>query len=114
MKSKLDHILNKTIQNCFKKGVLKETALPDYVIEIPNNPGHGHFATNLPMTLASSQKRNPKEIAKAIVKHLVDDKKLIEKAEIAGPGFINFLIIQDEWHRNLERIISYRMSGTGI
>jgi arginyl-tRNA synthetase len=104
MKKKIDHILTKTLQNCFEKGYLQKTLLPDYVIEIPNNSDHGHFATNLPLTLASSQKREPLEIARIIVDNLEDNQSIIEKAEIAGPGFINFLIKNIEWYRLLLRI----------
>ena len=55
MKKKLEHILVRTLKACFEQGDLSAAPLPDYTIEVPNNPDHGHFATNLPMTLASSQ-----------------------------------------------------------
>ncbi len=106
MKRALDNILKTTIQRCFEKEKLRETPLPDYVIEVPNNPDHGHFATNLPLTLASSQKRRPIEIAGVIVDHLVDDGHLLEKVEIAGPGFINFTIRTEEWQKFLAGIIA--------
>ena len=53
MKEKLNSVMAASVVYCFNQGLLKETNLPDYVIEVPNNPDHGHFATNLPMTLAS-------------------------------------------------------------
>jgi arginyl-tRNA synthetase len=106
MKRALDKILTTTIQGCFEKEKLHETPLPDYVIEVPNNPDHGHFATNLPLTLASSQKRKPMEIAGIIVENLVDDGHLLEKVEIAGPGFINFTIRTEQWQRFLAGIIA--------
>ena len=81
MKSDLNRILNTTVQNCFSKGELKKNALPDYVLEVPNNPDHGHFATNLPMMFAASQKRRPVEIAEIIVNNLEDNEGLIEKVE---------------------------------
>jgi len=104
MKKKIDDILTKTMQNCFEKGYLHKSLLPDYVIEIPHNSHHGHFATNLPLTLASSQKRKPLEIARIMLDNLEDNRSIIEKAEIAGPGFINFLIKDIEWYRLLLRI----------
>ena len=106
MKRALDSILADTVQRCFEKGALHKTPLPDYVIEVPNNPDHGHFATNLPLTLASSQKRKPTEIAGIIVDHLVDEGHLLEKVEIAGPGFINFIIRTEQWQRFLAKIIA--------
>jgi len=106
MKKELNHILTETIQQCFEKEKLRETPVPDYVIEVPNNPYHGHFATNLPLTLASSQKRKPIEIAGIIVEQLVDDGHLLEKVEIAGPGFINFIIRTEQWQKFLAKIIA--------
>jgi arginyl-tRNA synthetase len=104
MKKKIDDILAKTMQSCFEKGYLQKSLLPDYVIEIPQNSHHGHFATNLPLTLTSSQKRKPLEIARIIVDNLEDNRSIVEKAEIAGPGFINFLIKDIEWYRLLVTI----------
>ena len=109
MKRALDNIIKTTIQRCFEQEKLRETPLPDYVIEVPNNPDHGHFATNLPLALASSQKRKPIEIAGIIVKHLEDDGHLLEKVEIAGPGFINFIIRTEQWQKFLAKIIAMGM-----
>jgi arginyl-tRNA synthetase len=106
MKRALDNIIKTTIQRCFEQEKLRETPLPDYVIEVPNNPDHGHFATNLPMALASSQKRKPIEIAGIIVEHLEDDGHLLEKVETAGPGFINFIIRTEQWQKFLAKIIA--------
>ena len=105
MKTTIDKILHTALRSCFEKGLLKETALPVYVIEIPNNPEHGHFATNLPLTMASSQKKSPKEIARIIVDHMGEQGEFIEKVDIAGPGFINFRIRRDEWLRFLGRLM---------
>ena len=105
MKSRLDALLKATIDACFKQGKLIVTRLPEYVIEIPNNPDHGHFATNLPLILAASQKRRPQEIASVIVDHLRDRQGLLEKAEVAGPGFINFRIKPKAWYGVLSDIV---------
>jgi len=106
MKEKLDNLLKETINYCFKEGLLKETALPEYVIEVPNNKEHGHLATNLPLTLASSQKRAPRETAKVIVDNFKDRDSFLEKIEIAGPGFINFTINDLEWLKLLKNMLN--------
>jgi arginyl-tRNA synthetase len=105
MKKKIGHILKDTIQICFGKGLLKRCPLPDYLIEIPNNPDHGHFATNLPLTLASSQKKKPAEIARIIINNLEDNEAILEKVETAGPGFINFRVKTYEWQKFLAGIV---------
>ena len=105
MKEELDDILRKTIEECFEEGTLTQAPLPDYVIEVPNNPEHGHYATNVPLTLAATQKRPPRDIAKIIVDQWSDNQSLIEKAEIAGPGFINFTIASRAWYEVLSKIL---------
>jgi arginyl-tRNA synthetase len=106
MKKKLHALLKATTAQCMADGLLSHAAMPNYVIEVPNNPEHGHFATNLPMTLASSQRRNPKEIAQVLLDHLVDDRELLEEAKAAGPGFINFRITPRQWYQSLMEILS--------
>ena len=108
MKGKLNALLKTTIDDCFQRGILSKTPLPEFVIEIPNNPDHGDFATNLPLTLASNQKRRPREIASNIVDNIRDNGNLLESAEVAGPGFINFRIRAQEWYRVLSDIISLK------
>jgi arginyl-tRNA synthetase len=108
VKNKINAVLKSTIAHCFRGGFLNKTRIPDYVIEVPNNPDHGHFATNLPLTLAPSQKRSPMEIASAIVENLIDEENLLEKVEVAAPGFINFRISPDKWYDVLSDIIRLR------
>lgn len=105
MKNKLYALLKASTEYCFEQGLLESTPLPDYAIEVPNNPDHGHFATNLPLILASDQKRRPPEIASLIVDHLIDEESLLEKAEVAGPGFINFRIRPKQWYRVLSDVV---------
>ncbi len=105
MKETLSGLLKDTIEYCFKQGLLRETTLPNYVIEVPNNRDHGHLATNLSMTLASSQRRAPRDIAKIITDNFIGPENYFEKIEIAGPGFINFTISRKEWLKGLKNII---------
>ncbi len=57
-------------------------------IEIPNNPSHGDYATNVAMVLSKLNKKKPLALAEMIKKQLEKDKHF-SKVEIAGPGFIN-------------------------
>ncbi|MBD9423020.1 arginine--tRNA ligase [Achromobacter sp. ACM04] len=74
-------------------------SLPDAVanvlLERPKVAAHGDVATNVAMQLAKPTRRNPRELAQAIVDALMAQPGaagLIESAEIAGPGFINLRI----------------------
>ncbi len=108
MKAKIDQILTLTVQHCFENGSLNQTILPDYTVEVPNHSDHGHFATNLPLTLASSQRRRPTEIAQVIVDNLIDPEDILEKVDIASPGFINFSVRTEQWHKFLAQIIALK------
>ncbi len=60
-------------------------------LERPKQAQHGDFACNIAMQLATALKRNPREVAKDLIGDLPPSPYL-EKAEIAGPGFINFFL----------------------
>ncbi|KCV53737.1 arginine--tRNA ligase [Bordetella bronchiseptica] len=62
-------------------------------LERPKVAAHGDIATNVAMQLAKPARRNPRELAQGIVDALMAQPQaheLIQDAEIAGPGFINF------------------------
>ena len=105
MKRKLQELLNQAFEKCADEGKLKRTPIPDYVIEVPGSASHGHYATNLPMVMASSQRRPPKEIARVLLERLEDPWGMIEKKEVAGPGFINFTINRKEWLEVLSSMV---------
>ncbi|MGH8673986.1 MAG: arginine--tRNA ligase, partial [Burkholderiales bacterium] len=57
-------------------------------IERSRDTAHGDFACNIAMRLAKSLRANPRKLAEQIVAALPKNE-LIERTEIAGPGFIN-------------------------
>ena len=57
-------------------------------IERPKDPSHGDFATNVALANARILKRNPREVAEDLVEAL--DAPFVRRAEVAGPGFLNF------------------------
>jgi arginyl-tRNA synthetase len=73
-------------------GIVSPEEVPDIVLEVPRDKAHGDLATNAAMQLTKIAKRNPRQIAEAIIEHLDTGRASIEKAEIAGPGFINFTL----------------------
>jgi arginyl-tRNA synthetase len=58
------------------------------VLERPKQAGHGDFSSNVALQLAKALKKNPREFANALVGKIALD--VIDKPEVAGPGFINF------------------------
>lgn len=82
--------LKQAVADAVKTAFGKELAPETIVIEIPKDKGHGDYATNTAMRLARELKKNPREIAAAIVEAMDFAKGNIQDCEIAGPGFINF------------------------
>jgi len=62
----------------------------NFTFEKPKSDEHGDLSTNLAMTLSKQLKKNPRQIAQEIIDAIEFDKNVVEKIEIAGPGFINF------------------------
>jgi arginyl-tRNA synthetase len=72
-------------------------------IERPKNAAHGDFSSNAAMQLARPLKKNPRELAQAILNEL-PASPLIAKTGIAGAGFINFHLAPAAWHGIVRRI----------
>ena len=68
---------------------------PNVVLERPRDPSHGDIACNIAMQLAKPLKTNPRELATRLVAALLAEPaatKLVESADVAGPGFINLRV----------------------
>ena len=117
MKDRITQLIETTLQRLFDQGVFIPCDTPEYTIEVPREEVHGDFATNLALTLAKSQKTSPRKLAQQIVDSLEDDDGLLEKVEIAGPGFINFFVSERSWKETLRRIVAskdeFGKSNTG-
>jgi arginyl-tRNA synthetase len=74
---------------------LSEVADVDAALERPADAEHGDYATNVALKLAGLRKRPPREIADEIAVEVVA-RGLAERAESAGPGFVN-LWLPDVW-----------------
>jgi arginyl-tRNA synthetase len=57
-------------------------------LERPADPAHGDYATNAALQIAPSRRRPPREIAQELAEHAAS-LALVDRAEIAGPGFVN-------------------------
>jgi arginyl-tRNA synthetase len=105
MKAILKDLIIDAAGRAHQKGDLPSGDIPEVEIEEPRADAHGDFSTNIAMVMASVQKMAPRKIADAIIAHLQDPHEMIEKTEIAGPGFINFFVKPAAWHPILRQII---------
>lgn len=89
------------------KRAVKESGYPvtDIVCTIPKNPSFGDYSTNLALQLAklesTDNKQSPQKIANQILEKF-GKPDYLEKAEIAGGGFINFFVKDKELLKNTE------------
>jgi arginyl-tRNA synthetase len=74
-------------------------------LERPKAAEHGDFACNLALQLAKPLKRNPREVAQALVSAL-PASPVMERAEIAGAGFINLFLRPDAKRAVVKRVLA--------
>ena len=104
MKETITDILLDALARAREKGQLKLEKQPVVVLETPREKSHGDLATTLALTLAKPESLAPRKVAEIILANIQDEAGIIEKTEIAGPGFINFTLKQDRWKQTLFEI----------
>ena len=94
----LRSLITSAINKAIEKGELAAPTdgLPKFLIEQPADPTHGDFASNAAMAGARAFRKPPRAIADAIIANLDLEGTHFAKAEVAGPGFINFFV-SDLW-----------------
>jgi len=98
------------IETLKTQGALPDTVLTDKVEATPpRDVSHGDIATNAALVIAAQIGKNPKEIAVLLLDH-VRAMKGVDKAEIAGPGFINMTFAPAVWQQMVLEIVA---SGIG-
>jgi arginyl-tRNA synthetase len=85
-------------------GQLAFETLPAFEVEATKLAEHGDLATNLALVLAKAAKMPPRKLAEIIINNLAAPEGMLQKVEIAGPGFINFFIADNYWYRVIPEI----------
>ena len=77
-------------------------------IDYARDKSHGDFSSNIALVLAKSLKKQPRQLAERIIASIDCSKStsIIEKVEIAGPGFINFFVKKTAWVPIISRILT--------
>ena len=105
MKS-IDIELKQAIKEAVKKAFDIELEENNIVIETPKVKDHGDFSTNVAMQLTRQLRQNPRMIAEKIVANIESEN--VEKLDIAGPGFINFILSKGRFTKVIEEVLSKR------
>ena len=84
--------INQALAEAIAAGELPEGELAPYSVEVPGDRSHGDLAVNAAMVSAKAFHAAPRKIAETIVAHLSLEGTYFQKAEVAGPGFINIFL----------------------
>lgn len=117
MKERLTDILLSAIDCARRDGALPCDELSSVVLEKPRDARMGDWACTIALSLAAKLKRSPRDIANIIVANIGTGHDVLEKVEIAGPGYINFTLAKDVWRTVLKEVeeqgADFGRSGTG-
>jgi arginyl-tRNA synthetase len=105
LKQELVRCLRQAVSKAQQEGALKETALSEVLIEHPQNPEHGDFASGVALRMAQAMRISPMAIAEIVSKHIVAPPK-VDKVWVAPPGFINFTLRKDWLSTEVESILA--------
>src|SRR5688572_29660952 len=116
VKDLIKELVLQAVLDLRRQGKLPAGDEPSFVIERTRNKAHGDYACNVALLMAKAIGKNPRELAQALLDSL-PQSRLISKAEIAGPGFINFFVsptcLLGSVRRVLERGESYGFAEPG-
>jgi len=104
LKQQIEHLLSAALAALPAGTLPPEAGVPIIEIERTREAAHGDFATNIALKLAKPAKKNPRQLAQAIVAALPGNA-LIAKIEIAGPGFINFHLSPQSYAHELLQVL---------
>lgn len=99
-------------------GKLPAVPMPAFKIEIPADKSHGDFAANIAMVSAKAFHMAPRQIAQLICDEIQLKGSYFERAEIAGPGFLNFFLRRKWFSDTVKNVLdekgNYGRTTTGI
>ncbi len=91
MKRHLQQLISTAVSRLQQDNTLPPETRADIQIENSRDSTHGDFACNIALLLAKSARRKPRELAEKLAGAL-PVSRLVDKVEVAGPGFINFFM----------------------
>jgi arginyl-tRNA synthetase len=104
LKQELQQLIMEAISIVQEKMDITFSAIDDIKIERTRDRSHGDYACNIAMVLARQAKTNPKQLAAALLEN-IPESEIIERIEIAGPGFINFFLTKQSRLNVITRIL---------
>lgn len=103
MKDILRQSIKEALNKALAAGELPAGEYPEASLEVPPQKEFGDFSTNIAMQSARIAKSNPRAIADIIISHM--QYEWLDRAEVAGAGFINFYLKSDMIYETLRHIL---------
>ena len=91
MKEEITRLIQQALDSLVAQGELPDDIAPQVQIDRTRDKSHGDLASNIALTLAKPVRKNPRDLA-AMICAALPAAALVERTEIAGPGFINFFL----------------------
>lgn len=107
MKPQIAELLNAAVNVLKEQNILPADLEPRIQVDNTRDKAHGDLATNLAMMLAKAAGKNPRELAQLVV-DAIPNSSLIEKTEIAGPGFINFYLSEESTSTLIQTVLEQK------
>jgi len=98
MKKDFVTIIEKSLQ---KIGI---DAVPPIDVEVPPGENFGDLSTPVALALAKVLKKPPKKIADELAS-CMHEKTILERVDIAGPGFINITFTKEYLYKELRKLL---------
>jgi arginyl-tRNA synthetase len=105
MKQQIQQLVSQSLEQIAADGVIPADAIPQPIIERARDVQHGDFACNVAMVLAKAARTKPRDLAEKLAAAL-PESELVERVEIAGPGFINFYLSPHAYHAVVPQVIA--------
>jgi arginyl-tRNA synthetase len=96
IKSQIKEIVDHCFADGMERGWWSDAAVGRYAIEVPKREGQGDFSTNFALVAAGLDKRKPRDLAMQLA-GLLEQQPMIDRVEVAGPGFINLFLSKNIW-----------------
>ena len=100
-------LIKESLNKAEEKGEMKLDHLPPIHLESPSREEQGDLATNVALQICGQVKLSPRKVAECIANHieaLSSSASLLHRAEVAGPGFINFFLKPEAFYPVLNQI----------
>jgi len=104
MKQQIEELFTAALARLATSGLLPEGGLPAVQVERTRDPHHGDFSSNAALVLAKRARIKPRDLAARLVDAL-PTSTLLERVEIAGPGFINVFLAPAAYRALVPRIL---------